>query len=1040
MEQQKSLLSSLLRNTLDRVTIIYNLQKLKVDHDGDEPFVILKYKLQLQIIDNILKEVDIRQNVYFARLKKETEDYLEFHNQKVEKSFKCCLVGCLFKCKPHRDYIRHLKRAHTRESQLVCQFGLICKRTFSSVDLLLQHIDHVHFVPRSARTESTPVDIPCKCPLLKCVGKHFPNIRSLMLHMRRDHLDEVIECIFEDCDKKFSNANALRSHFSLKHIKLNLCSLKTAYKLDQFRIEVLPHQNLLVDEVEDCDIEEELVSAEQDYNEEDTSEDNSEKDLDDEFFMMAYCDFLNRMANFHFIPQSTIDVIGAEYLKNYTKSNEAKAVSLKNSLMKIPGISESDIQRVMDDFHSQDAFLLAQTKTNSEYKRTKFIRENFTFVSPLEIVLNPREVKEEKAPKAVMHYIPIIETFKNLVQDPSFIEMMEKNVVTNDSESSYKDVKDGDLYKNNPYFQRNPGAYTMMIYSDAIELVNPLGAGRGKHKVIQIFFSLSEIAKHQRSKIDRIQLVSVFKESLIKKFGFKKIYQKLVDDLKVLEAGVTVNYPVQRLVKSGLLIHPADNLEAHGVGGFSRSFSSKDICRFCHIQYTDLLDNIHDYGGKVHDKWSVVDYDRAAVAAERLNTYEADQHDLEEEFSLPSDDSDADECCVDESDETEGSDQEDTVELFGIKHVCPLNSLESFHSTTGFPPDILHDIFEGVISQDLLGIIRILSCNQWFSIEEYNASLQSLNYKSYEANDRPQVVPINKKTKKLNGKACSIWLHMRNFPFVIRKFVKSREDPVLLLGLKLHEITERITAHEFKEYEVCALEDLIIEFLDERKKIFEDYQNLMGPPKPKTHFLSHYPQAIRLHGPPMTYWTARYESRHRLAKNAAESAKNFRNISFTVSTRQQMRLSSVFYHGMFATSDIVISDQVVFKRTLKGNTDFDKSILPYMSEKDFLCSKIEVKSQLYKTGQLVVLEMLSPDEMKVGLIASILMKEESAYFVTKEFVATRHPLQYFQAQSDDSTMTLRDAKRIVDFKPLINHGTSSQLYFVLHHHISFSYP
>ena len=74
-------------------------------------------------------------------------------------------------------------------------------------------------------------------------------------------------------------------------------------------------------------------------------------------------------------------------------------------------------------------------------------------------------------------------------------------------------------------------------------------------------------------------LVAVFKEKLVKRFGFKKIYEKLIKDLMVLEGGIIVNYPVQRIIKCGVLIHPADNLEAHGVGGFSQCFSSKDICR-----------------------------------------------------------------------------------------------------------------------------------------------------------------------------------------------------------------------------------------------------------------------------------------------------------------------------------------------------------------------------------------------------------------------------------------------------------------------------
>ena len=50
-------------------------------------------------------------------------------------------------------------------------------------------------------------------------------------------------------------------------------------------------------------------------------------------------------------------------------------------------------------------------------------------------------------------------------------------------------------------------------------LVNPLGAGRGHHKVIQIFYSLCEIPKNQRSKIDRIQLGKPSKKITVK-LGF----------------------------------------------------------------------------------------------------------------------------------------------------------------------------------------------------------------------------------------------------------------------------------------------------------------------------------------------------------------------------------------------------------------------------------------------------------------------------------------------------------------------------------------
>ena len=161
--------------------------------------------------------------------------------------------------------------------------------------------------------------------------------------------------------------------------------------------------------------------------------------------------------------------------------------------MIIPGISESEVERVVKEFQDDDNFLKAQTTLNTEYKRVQFLKERFIYVEPEEIVLNSRQVREEKSPKAVVHYVNIVETFRNLVQDPSFNDMIEKSKVTNNSETKLNDVKDGHLYRTNSYFKENPGAYTMMLYSDAIELVNPLGAGRGKHKVIQIFFSLAEI-------------------------------------------------------------------------------------------------------------------------------------------------------------------------------------------------------------------------------------------------------------------------------------------------------------------------------------------------------------------------------------------------------------------------------------------------------------------------------------------------------------------------------------------------------------------
>ena len=73
MNQLKRLLSSLLGNRLDRVTIILNLNRLKEDFEDDEPLAIFKYKLQLRVVENLCKDqAEGGQNEYYEKLREES--------------------------------------------------------------------------------------------------------------------------------------------------------------------------------------------------------------------------------------------------------------------------------------------------------------------------------------------------------------------------------------------------------------------------------------------------------------------------------------------------------------------------------------------------------------------------------------------------------------------------------------------------------------------------------------------------------------------------------------------------------------------------------------------------------------------------------------------------------------------------------------------------------------------------------------------------------------------------------------------------------
>ena len=311
----------------------------------------------------------------------------------------------------------------------------------------------------------------------------------------------------------------------------------------------------------------------------------------------------------------------------------------------------------------------------------------------------------------------------------------------------------------------------------------------------------------------------------------------MVEDLIKLEGSILVNIPEPKVIKIGLLLYAADNLEAHQIGGYSGSFSSKSICRFCHCQYDDLDKNIHDHDGKrPHKRWSNQEYDNIALSLKQPETILTVENVI---FPAEVEDSDED----DESDEGEEESDEDSdedtehIENWGVKSLCPLNVLQSFHCVSGLPPDVLHDHLEGVVPEDLYSIIRALSSKGWFSIDSYNRKLKDLGWFSYETRDKPQSVPTVRNTKKLKGKAVSQWVHIRNFPLLVEKFVLDKNDLVLALGLKLHEVTERILAPEFYEFEIQLLDDAVIDYLELRKKVRLEYPEFFARPKPKHHFL-----------------------------------------------------------------------------------------------------------------------------------------------------------------------------------------------------------
>lgn len=159
-----------------------------------------------------------------------------------------------------------------------------------------------------------------------------------------------------------------------------------------------------------------------------------------------------------------------------------------------------------------------------------------------------------------------------------------------------------------------------------------------------------------RSALHTTRLALLCNSNDVRQFEYKKVFVPLLSDLKTLkEVGVYIE-PLGDCLKGTVYCVLADNLAAHGLAGFNESFRSMYFCRFCVATQTNMQTS-----------------DAVTGCFELRNE---DLHDtLVQEIQT-----------------------NDSGENCGVKQSCILSDhLSHFHPITGLPPDLLHDLFEGVV-------------------------------------------------------------------------------------------------------------------------------------------------------------------------------------------------------------------------------------------------------------------------------------------------------------------------------------------------------
>ena len=111
-------------------------------------------------------------------------------------------------------------------------------------------------------------------------------------------------------------------------------------------------------------------------------------------------------------------------------------------------------------------------------------------------------------------------SLENLLSNKNVLEDLFIN--RNQNHNIYSDVFDGKKFSN---FKNS--TLVIILYYDDMEVVNPIGSARKKHKIGIFYWCLMNIKPEKRFRKDLIQLLALAPTKSIKDYGLNKLLNNL---------------------------------------------------------------------------------------------------------------------------------------------------------------------------------------------------------------------------------------------------------------------------------------------------------------------------------------------------------------------------------------------------------------------------------------------------------------------------------------------------------------------------------
>jgi hypothetical protein len=206
-------------------------------------------------------------------------------------------------------------------------------------------------------------------------------------------------------------------------------------------------------------------------------------------------------------------------------------------------------------------------------------------------------------------------------------------------------------------------------------------------------------------------------------------------------------------------------------------------------------------------------------------------------------------------------------------------------------------------------ILKELSARRILTYAQIEARLEAFTYgQNDQSNKLPTVRPKHLTNNHIPRSASQKLLLFQMLPIIFDDVINRLTD-LLPIYTCLREIVSIVFATRIRKSWLSYLTSLTTSFHSLMLDQLPD--NITA----KVHFITHYPKLIERNGPTRNFWCQRFEGKHLYFKRLALRSSNFKNISFTLAKRHQLRLSLLLSYADFYN----LIDKPISTKTIKSS-------------------------------------------------------------------------------------------------------------------------